>query len=272
MMQQSLPKYWLIKNGAIGVDRNGQPVHSLAGIADDLVRLPLTVCDTEEYAVVLEEHAKDGGIFWRPLRDCLLEFDEADSLRASQAVQLEFWFNSHRFCSRCGESLGLPQLDDLERREMVLRCGSCQSSYYPRISPCIIVLVTNRQACLLAKHKRSKSGVYTTLAGFLEAGETPEQAVHREVYEEVGIQVRNLTYHSSQSWPFPGQLMLGYWAEFAAGELRLQEDEIADAGWFDVGQLPDVPPKGTIARRLIDGFVESCKLGASKNEGKSCDV
>lgn len=256
-MQHASPKLWLVKDGTIGVDSHGLPLHHHLDVAD-CVHLPLTVCDDLEYVVLVDEAAHVNDVTWSPLRECLLNFGEAQFLRASQAVQLHHWFTSHRYCGRCAEPLGQPKAEDLQRKEMVLRCGACNFSYYPRISPCIIVLVTRGQTCLLAKHRRSKTGVYTTLAGFIEAGETPEQAIVREVKEEVGISVDQLSYQSSQSWPFPGQLMLGYDAEYSSGEFCLQEDEIAEADWFDVRRLPKIPPRGTIARRLIDGFVERC--------------
>ena len=109
---------------------------------------------------------------------------------------------------------------------------------------------------LLARNARWPTGMYSTLAGFVEVGESIEQTVHREVQEEVGIQVDNLRYLGSQSWPFPNSLMLGFHAEYAGGDIVCQQSEIAEARWFRVDDLPNVPPATAISRWLIDDFID----------------
>ncbi|WP_083915352.1 NAD(+) diphosphatase [Gilvimarinus chinensis] len=265
-MQPNFSKLWLVKNGSIGVDSSGNPIHEVESLREGIY-LPLTASDSNDYALLLKDDLVNSDVQWVSLRECLFEFNEQQILSASQAVQLSHWFYSHRFCSCCGTALGLPHAEDLKRKEMVLRCNACDSNYYPRVSPCIIVLIKKEKSCLLARHKRSHTAVYTTLAGFIEAGESAEQAVIREVREEVGIEVNNLTFHSSQSWPFPGQLMLGFYADYADGEISLQEEEIVDANWFESTNLPEIPPSGTIARRLIDGFLERCKSQGEEYSG-----
>ncbi|HCP57085.1 MAG TPA: NAD(+) diphosphatase, partial [Pseudomonas sp.] len=131
----------------------------------------------------------------------------------------------------------------------------CAVHHYPRLSPSMIVLVTRGDEILLARSKRFVTGMYSTLAGFVEAGESVEQCVHREVLEEVGVRVQNLQYLGSQGWPFPHSLMLGFHAEFAFGDIVMQEDEIEDAQWFSVHDLPPLPASRSIARFLIDVYV-----------------
>ncbi len=242
---------WLVRAGQIAIDDQGEPLQKVPSGLKGITYLPAARGDDRAVALLAEPH----DLTWVSLRECLATLTETDFQSASRAAQLEHWWRNHRYCGACGHPLGALSSQDLSRGELVLRCSACAAHYYPKISPCIIVLITRGDWCLLAQHTRSKSGVYTTLAGFIEAGETPEQTVEREVHEEVGLQVSRLRYISSQSWPFPGQLMLGFYADYAAGDIRVQEDEIADARWYHYKNLPSIPPRGTIARRLIDGFV-----------------
>jgi NAD+ diphosphatase len=136
-------------------------------------------------------------------------------------------------------------------------CDHCGYTQYPRISPCVIMLVSRADEVLLGRAARYPEGMFSCLAGFIEPGETAEQAVAREVYEETAIQVAEVRYHSSQSWPFPHSLMLGFHADYAGGEIALLDDEIVEANWYRAEQLPMVPPKGSIARSLIDSWCSS---------------
>ena len=138
------------------------------------------------------------------------------------------------------------------------RCTACGKEYYPRINPCIIVLITRGDKILLARSSRRGTDFYSCLAGFIEPGESAEQAVRREVFEEVGLQVTNIRYTGSQPWPFPSQLMLGFYADYLDGEINPDPEEIADADWYAVDQLPKVPsPRISIAGQLIETYVES---------------
>ncbi|MGB0467591.1 MAG: NAD(+) diphosphatase [Pontibacterium sp.] len=166
----------------------------------------------------------------------------------SRAAQIATWHNNHRFCSRCASPLVK------HREDLALHCKGCGLAQYPRISPCIIVLVRRGEQCLLAHAAHFDEGRYSTLAGFIEAGETAEAAVAREIMEEVGIAVKNISYHCSQSWPFPHALMLGYFADYESGEVMPDGKEILDAQWFSVEALPLIPPPFTIARKLMDHF------------------
>ena len=126
---------------------------------------------------------------------------------------------------------------------------------YPRISPCVIVLVTRRDEILLARAPRFVDGMYSTLAGFVEAGESAEHACHREIFEEVGVEIAKPVYQGSQSWPFKHSLMLGYRAEWRLGNIRIDGNEIIDAQWFKLDNLPKLPPKASISRSMIDAFI-----------------
>ena len=170
-------------------------------------------------------------------------------LAAGRAVQVVDWERTHRFCGRCGIRTEAVQ------RERAMRCPQCRLMSFPRLSPAIIVLVHRGAEVLLARSHRFPEGLYSALAGFVEPGETVESALHREVEEEVGIRVNNLEYQGSQPWPFPNSLMLGFFAEYAGGDLVLEEEEIAEAAWFPTSALPNIPGPISIAHRLITSWV-----------------
>lgn len=186
---------------------------------------------------------------WQGLRSQLGLISEEQFGLAGRALQVLQWHLDHQFCGRCGR----PTAADEEERAKV--CHPCDLRFYPRLSPCIITLVTRNNECLLARHARSSLPVYTALAGFIEVGERPEDTVHREIQEEVGITVRNLRYAASQPWPFPGQLMLGFYAEYDGGDICVDGHEITDAQWYRYDRLPQVPPIATLSGQLIAGFI-----------------
>jgi NAD+ diphosphatase len=169
---------------------------------------------------------------------------------AGRAQQVIEWHETHQYCGRCGGSM------EDHPNDRAKQCPKCRLINYPRLSPSIIVLVTKGEEMLLARNAAWPNGMYSTLAGFVEAGESIEQTVHREVFEEVGLRVKNLHYFGSQSWPFPNSLMLGFHAEYDGGDIVCQEDEIADAQWFGVNSLPQIPPKTAISGWLIQEFLD----------------
>ncbi|MGB3620562.1 NAD(+) diphosphatase [Ketobacter sp. MCCC 1A13808] len=169
---------------------------------------------------------------------------------AGRARQIVEWDANHQFCGRCGTQTVHHEVD---RAKLCPQCGHTQ---YPRISPCIIVLVTKGEDILLARSASFPPGLFSTLAGFVEAGETLEMTVHREIKEEVGITVKNLKYKGSQPWPFPHSLMVGFHAEYAGGSFVFEDEEIEEAAWWPVTSLPMIPPVGSIARSLIDTYVK----------------
>jgi len=172
---------------------------------------------------------------------------------AGRAVQILDWDRNHRFCGRCGGET-VPQETELARK-----CSRCGLQHFPRLSPAVIVRVERGDEILLARSPHFAPGVYSTLAGFVEPGESLEGTVHREILEEVGITVTNLRYFGSQPWPFPNSLMIGFVADYESGELTPQPGEIEDAGWFTVDNLPGLPSRLSIARALIDEFIDQKK-------------
>ena len=172
---------------------------------------------------------------------------------AGRAQQVCEWFRTHQFCGKCGAKT----VENVNDRAMA--CHECKIFSYPRLSPSIIVLVHRGNEVLLARSHRFPEGMYSTLAGFVEPGESIEETLVREVKEEVGVKVHKLEYLGSQPWPFPNSLMLGFHAEYESGDIVLQEDEIADAKWFDINELPDIPGKIAISRWLIDDYLSKMK-------------
>lgn len=179
---------------------------------------------------------------------------EEELLLSARALQLLTWRRQHRYCGQCGQETVT------HSHENALHCESCEIFYYPKISPCIMCLITNGDYCLLANHRRYTSPIYSTLAGFVEAGETLEHAIHREVQEEVGLKLGNVEYFGSQSWPFPHQLMVGFFADYSSGDIVEDGDEIVDAQWFHYEKLPQIPENSTLSGKLIDEFVGRRRL------------
>ncbi|MNT09280.1 NADH pyrophosphatase [compost metagenome] len=147
----------------------------------------------------------------------------------------------------------------LSRTESACLCGNCRERYYPQIAPCVIVAIRRDDEILLAQHVRHRGGIHTVLAGFVEVGETLEQAAAREVMEESNIEIKNLRYVTSQPWPFPHSLMMAFMADYHRGEIRHDPKELLNAGWYRYDRLPLLPPPGTVARRLIEDTVALCR-------------
>jgi NAD+ diphosphatase len=189
------------------------------------------------------------GLAFEGLRRLWGRLDEEAWKLAGRAVQIVEWDRNHRFCGRCGAPT------ERWTAELSRTCPECGLQHFPRISPAVIVRVERGDQILLARSPHFAPGVYSTLAGFVEPGESLEQTVLREIEEEVGVTVTNVRYFGSQPWPFPNSLMIGFVADYESGELRLQEGEIEDAGWFSVDDLPGLPSRFSIARALIDEFI-----------------
>lgn len=190
---------------------------------------------------------------FRRLRSLFDRLTEPELAAASRAVQLVAWDRDHRHCGRCGS--------ETERAigEYRRTCPHCALACYPRLSPAVIVLVYRGDEVLLARHPRLPEGMFSTLAGFVEPGETLEQTVAREIQEEVGLEVAEPRYFGSQPWPFPNSLMVGFFARYAGGEIVLGPDangkiELDEARWFPISDLPTIPPRISIARALIEAF------------------
>lgn len=192
------------------------------------------------------EAAPPAGWQWQDTRTLVGAFTPAQAHAVSCARQLLWWDQRHQFCGVCGT----PTIEMAEERAR--RCPKCSAVFFPVASPAIIVAVTRGEELLLAHNRNFRAGMFSLLAGFVDPGETLEQAVVREVREEVGIDVDDLRYVTSQPWPFPNSLMLGFRARYVAGEIKVDGKEIEQAGWYARNAMPEVPRAGTVARLLID--------------------
>lgn len=181
-----------------------------------------------------------------PIRQLISQWSKQEFEQASRAIQLLEWRRNHKFCSHCGTET------EAHATEYAMVCPACRYHQYPRVQPCVITVITRgHDEILLAKNAKNKSNMYGLIAGFVEVGETLEAAVQRETLEEVGINVKNIQYLSSQPWPFPSNLMIAFKAEYESGDLVLQEEEISDAQFFKFDQLPEIPFAGSIAHAMI---------------------
>ncbi|WP_295114396.1 NAD(+) diphosphatase [uncultured Methanobrevibacter sp.] len=179
------------------------------------------------------------------------EFDKDLYLMGGKAVLINDWYISHQFCGRCGTKT---QIDE---KDMMLKCPSCGQAHYPRIAPAIIVAIRKDEELLMAKHSYHDNIRYALIAGFVEPGECIEEAVHREVAEEVGINIKNLKYKRSQSWPFPNSLMLAFTAEYESGDIKVDGDEILKAKWFKKDEITRYESDISISDWLIQEFIDN---------------
>ncbi|MBJ7538941.1 NAD(+) diphosphatase [Marinomonas transparens] len=190
------------------------------------------------------------------LRDLLFLQDQDNYILLSRAHQLASWDRDHQFCGRCGTAM-----KDKHPKEHTKICPQCNLRHYPRISPCIIVSIRKDDQILLARGPLSTKGQYSNIAGFVEAGETLEQAVAREIREEVGLEVTNISYTDSQPWSFPHQLMVGFFADYLSGDITPAPGEIEEANWYPIDNLPHTPNLVTISGQLIHKHIARIKSG-----------
>jgi NAD+ diphosphatase len=206
------------------------------------------------YAAVLpEDFTPPDGFKKVPGRSLYRRLDDVRFAVVGRSISIAEWDLTHRFCGRCGTPT------QLVPGERARRCPVDHTPFYPRIAPAIIVLVTRGDTMLLGRNATFPEPMFSTLAGFVDPGETLEQCVAREVKEEVGIEVKNIRYFGSQPWPYGRSLMVGFTAEYAGGDIQVDPKEIAEAHWFTADNLPRIPPRISIARQLIDSFVERVK-------------
>lgn len=191
------------------------------------------------------------GLAFRDLRVLLGSLEPAVHAVAGRAVQIVEWDRSHQYCGACGRET------ELSGSDRSRSCPVCRVPMYPRLSPAMIVAVERGDEILLARSPHFPAGIYSVLAGFVEPGESAENAVVREVFEETGIVVADVRYFGSQPWPFPNSLMLGFRADYASGEIDTDDDEIEDAGWFRADALPQTfRGNVSIAQWLLNDFVQ----------------
>lgn len=190
----------------------------------------------------------------------VLPADEANLVAHARALVI--WHQMQKFCGHCGNTTRA----ELGGNSRVCSNGDCAIQIFPRVDPAIIVIVSNGDQCLLGRQASWPEGRYSTIAGFVEPGESLEDAVRREVREETNVEVRRIRYHSSQPWPFPSALMLGFEAEAISSEIRLVDNELEDAQWFTRKQLrsgfPKLPYQLSIARQLVDDWLNADPSGS----------
>lgn len=211
-------------------------------------QIPLGDFKERPAVLVIAENETDcpSGYHWDTPRTLMQNADEASFRLAGKATQLAWFYATHQYCGHCGHTL------IASKKDIGQVCPQCSLVVYPQISPCIIVAVRHHDKILLTASPRHRGNFYTVIAGFVEAGETLEETVHREVWEETGIYIKNLRYISSQPWPFPSNLMMAYLADYDHGEIVIEQEELSDAQWFTADTLPDLAPEGTVARHLIN--------------------
>lgn len=244
---------YLMRGRDILVDGDGYPVHDLP----DRKFMKDAVYDTTADIAAVElsqAFVPEGGNRFMPIRQFFHENSNAGNTAchrchpAMEAARMKGYLNwreAVRFCPACGAPL---ENHPSENAEV---CPSCGKVQYPRIEPCVIAVICRGDEILLLRHVQRNRDIWCCLAGFVEAGESLEQALVREVREETGLEIENIRYAGSQSWPFPDQLMVGFYADYKSGEIKLQEDEIMAAKWFRKDDLPVHPAPGSISWNLI---------------------
>jgi NAD+ diphosphatase len=253
--------WFVISNGKLLVkmDRNGYSIPRKKDIGEIenqmnhlqfLGTLDGTPCHVASYP---DENAFLEGLMFSNVRKLFGILADHVTLAAGCSAQLIRWHQTHKYCGACGSLMA----DKEEERAKF--CTECKAVYYPRLSPAVIVAVLKGDEILLARSARFPGNMYSVLAGFVEIGESLEDCVEREVFEETGIKVQNITYFGSQPWPFPDSLMLGFTADYAEGEICVDSAEIAEARWFSADTLPNVPGRISIAGHLIEWFVDQQK-------------
>jgi NAD+ diphosphatase len=258
------PSWWFVFSGTkLLVQRTDQGVR--IPLLEGLDTLPLKVL-RKHYLGTMNGHSClsaeceadvqiPAGMDFQGLRKLYGALDEEMFWVAGRAFQIVDWDRTHQHCGKCGS----PTKDKTDERAKV--CPVCGVVSFPRMSPAIIVAVVRDKTILLAHAARFPGAMYSVLAGFVEPGESLEECVRREVKEEAGVDLKNIRYFGSQPWPFPNSLMIGFTAEYAGGEITADQKEIVDARWFSAKDLPLIPDKVSIARKLIDWF-------ADRNRGK----
>ncbi|WP_213995060.1 NAD(+) diphosphatase [Arsukibacterium sp.] len=241
--------FWFVVNkGRLYLTADGEVPHgTLANLA--IAAEPEQICWLGEYQkqpcyLVVDHDQIVDETSWHSARSLLAQ-DEMLFQLAARALQVALFLQTHRFCGQCGSAMHLVNW------ELAALCGKCGHRCYPRIAPCVLVGITRPGQILLARSTRHKAGFFSILAGFVESAETLEQAAAREVKEEVGVDITNLCYVGSQPWPFPHSLMTGFTADYLDGDIVCQPNEIAEAAWFDLNDLPEVPPVETLSGRII---------------------
>jgi NAD+ diphosphatase len=249
--------YWLAFSASKILLRieNGSPSLPLLSSIDELALTPVrtqylgTLNGCGCYSAELPSGTvTPSGTDYFDLRSLWGNIDDDLYLLAGRALQIVSWDRSNQFCGKCGRStVAVPG-------ERARKCLDCGLLLFPRLSPAVITAITDGDRILLG-HRAGFRNMYTIIAGFVEPGETLEECLKREVFEEVGVRVKNIRYFGSQPWPYPDSLMIGFTAEYEGGDIKVDGVEVSEAGWYTAGNLPEIPPKMSIAREMIDWFI-----------------
>ena len=222
---------------------------------DELTIVGIGINKNKIYAIDVTDYNKEINLGYKSLieydiRHLLAISNPEDIVLMGRANQLLHWVQRNKFCGYCGK------LNKFDNKEEALFCNCTSTMIYPSIAPCILAMITRGDEILLARNNLFPKGLYSILAGFVEVSESAEETVRREVLEEVNLNVKNIKYFGSQPWPFPSQLMLGYSCEYDSGEIKIDENEIAEANWYKADNLPHIPPETSLSGKLINSFVE----------------
>lgn len=184
------------------------------------------------------------------IRSILVKSRAEEIALVGRAQHLLDWYKNSQYCGACGTK------NMYSDKECAFYCSCSKNMLYPKISPCVIGIILNGDKILLARNKLFPEGMFSAIAGFVEASETLEQTFEREIYEEVGLKVKNIKYFGSQPWPFPNQLMIAFTCEYESGEINVDGEEIVEASWFNSSNMPNIPPTSSISGQLINSYLE----------------
>ena len=259
---QQLRQWYIFHDGTLLLERHHEADGDTYHIPCSPVSQPPLATDGKAHTVLMDDGrtvmALEAGQAvdehdeqWLPvgLRNSYSYLTLADYQAAGKAYQILFWDKHSRYCPACGTPTE-------QHTPIMKRCPTCGYELYPPIATAIIVLVRRGDEILLVHARNFRGTFYGLVAGFLEAGETLEQCVEREVKEETGLNIKNITYFASQPWPYPSGLMVGFFADYDSGEIKLQDDELSAGAFYSRDNLPELPQKLSIARRLIDYWLE----------------
>ena len=237
-----------LADGTYAVPRGEEPPADLPPVSNVI---SVTAPDGAEAAAWRVQDPPDGGGRYElcDLRQSYYRLPYTLYKLAGKCRERVYWDENSRFCGACGAGMKM-------HTSISKICSKCGKEVWPQLSPAVIVLVHRGKDVLLVHAKNFRGSFFGLVAGFVETGETLEEAVHREVKEETGLEIKNLRYFGSQPWPYPCGLMIGFNADYAGGTLRLQKSELSAGAWFGIDDMPQMPEKLSIARRLIDAWLD----------------